>query len=121
MLNLKRDLRLCARVSPARSSWTGNKRPDDADRSYLTYAVYNLDLFALDGEVGQELDGVGGPLNYHVYDYATGVDYKFHGRFTKGTVSSGPRAVAVPAPGAMLLVGFGASIVGWFRKRRLIG
>ena len=28
---------------------------------------------------------------------------------------------AVPAPGAMVLAGFGASIVGWFRKKRLIG
>jgi hypothetical protein len=97
------------------------KQPDGTVNTSLSYSVYNLDLFALNGEVGQEIDGVSGVLNYRVYDYTTEESYRFHGRFTKGIILSNPSVAAVPTPGAMLLAGFGASIVGWFRKKRLIG
>ena len=104
---------------PILMAWSWLDATDGTSHIVQRYALH-FDLFALDGEVGQELDGAGGRITYKVIDYATGEVYGFHGAITKGTILSSPNVVAVPAPGAMLLAGFGASIVGWFRKRRLI-
>jgi len=103
---------------PVVNGWS-HQQPDDTGRSILSFSVGYVDLFALDGDVGRGIRA--GDFNHHVIDYTTGRGYKIHGRFTKGTVSPGPGVAAVPAPGAMLLAAFGASIVGWFRQKRLIG
>jgi len=100
-------------------------RQSDA-RTIQTFQLFDFDPFTLNGDVCPEFEWASfsrGAIHHHVTDYATGEDYKFHGTITKATVTglSGPSVAVVPAPGAMLLAGFGASIVGWFLQKRLMG
>ena len=85
------------------------------------FAIYSITATTDDGTfVTQDVDGSGGAAGYGFYGTAGSsiASIKITSDVELGTGEFG--IAAIPAPGAILLGGIGAGLVGWLRRRRTL-